>query len=65
MKMSDVDSPNYTDEQIEKVVKNYVNKWELIELKQFAYEEMTDYFCECADPSELEILMEDHGEKEN
>ena len=65
MKMSDADSPIYPDEQIEKVVKNYVNKWELIELKQFAYEEMTDYYLERADPYELEILMEDHGKKEN
>jgi len=52
----------YTDEQIERVVKKYVDKWTLTELKEFAYEEMTDYYCECADPYELEILMKDHGE---
>ena len=53
----------YTDEQIERVVKKYVDKWTLTELKEFAYEEMTYYYCERADPYELEILMEDHGDK--
>ena len=63
--MSDADSPIYTDEQIEKVVKKYVDKCTSTDLKEFAYEEMIYYFFERADPYELEILMEDHGKKKN
>lgn len=63
--MSDADSPIYTDEQIEKVVKKYVDKCTSTDLKEFAYEEMIYYYCECSNPYELEILMKDHGEKEN
>ena len=52
----------YTDEQIKRVVKKYVDKCTSTDLKEFAYEEMIYYYCECANPYELEILMKDHGE---
>jgi len=62
---TDEDSPIYTDEQIIKAVKAMVNQWALSNIKQFAYNEMTDYYCECADSYEIDMLMEEYGEKEN
>lgn len=58
------DEPTYTNERVDKAIKNMVDKWDLAELYQFAYDEMADYFYDRADPFELDTLMEDHGEKE-
>tara|TARA_R110000765_G_C18441907_1_gene547137 strand:- start:34 stop:246 length:213 start_codon:yes stop_codon:yes gene_type:complete len=62
---TDEDSPIYTDEQIIKAVKAMLNQWTLSNIKQFAYNEMTDYYFECADFYEIDMLMEEYGEKEN
>tara|TARA_R110002124_G_scaffold72771_4_gene194801 strand:- start:6156 stop:6380 length:225 start_codon:yes stop_codon:yes gene_type:complete len=55
----------YTNKQVDKAIKNMVDKWDLAKLYKFAYEEMEDYFYDRADPYDLNTLMEEHGEKEN
>lgn len=62
---SDGLSTPYTNKQVDKAIKNMVDKWDLAKLYKFAYDEMEDYFYDRADPYDLNTLMEEHGEKEN
>ena len=65
MKMSDVDLPNYTDEQIQKAIENSIADWDWKDLRQYIIEEQMEYYCGNADSDEVAMLMEEHGEKEN
>ena len=60
---SDGLSTPYTNKQVDKAIKNMVDKWDLAKLYKFAYEEMEDYFYDRADPINLDKLMEDHGDE--
>ena len=41
---SDGLSTPYTNKQVDKAIKNMVDKWDLAKLYKFAYEEMEDYY---------------------
>jgi hypothetical protein len=54
-----------SDEQIQEAIENMIYSWDLTCLRQYIIDERMDYYCGNADSDEIDMLMEDFGEKAN
>ena len=54
-----------SDEQIQEAIENMIYSWDLTCLRQYIIDERMDYYWGNADSDEIDMLMEDFGEKAN
>ena len=55
----------HSDEQIRAAIENLIDAWDWNDLRQYIIDERMDYYCGSADSDEIDMLIEDFGEKEN
>jgi len=50
---------NYTEAQIEKRVRDYVDRFTVRQLIEYIVDDLVTFYCDHADPEDLEIFMGD------
>ena len=57
--------PMPSNKQIQEAVENMIDAWDWNDLRQYIIDERMDYYCGNADRDEVDMLIEDYGNKEN
>ena len=56
--------PTHSDQQVLEAIENMIDAWDWNDLRQYIIEERMDYYCGNADSYDVDMLIEDYGEKE-